>query len=281
MKVEVREVFKGPVAVGEKFTVPMSGGGDCLVRFQSDTEYLMYAEPEKPRFVWGCSRTRPLSSRDDAEVAWLRTGTLPPIPAALQRETVSCEPCDAERIGGKLVARPGKAPLPPQDERKALAALKARRPFLTDSSAASTPKSRVIVGRSWDGKPFELIQTPVYSVDERCKQQVQVRWCKRLDVSRPYPDSSPHFTCVEPERTEVACDENKSRTAKWELPEPLAMDQCRWRTPSTARCTLSSPPAPLAEDVPSSPLLVCRPRAGHQPLYTCSVESAPMPLQPE
>lgn len=279
--VEVLEVIKGPVVTGEKFNLPQGGGGDCRIRFRDEAVYLIYAEPEYPRLIWHCSRSRPMASLDDAEWVWLTTGKLPSIPAVVQRESVSCDPCDVERIGSSLISPPGKAPIIPHEARKALALMKARRPFLTHSNAASNGQRLVMVGRSWAGKPFELIQTPAYSVDARCKQQVQLHWCKRLEVSRPYPDDGPRFRCVEPERAEVACDENKSRTSKWEPPEALSADQCHWRTHSSASCTFSSPPAPLDEGAPTSPLLVCQPKAGLQPRYSCSVQAAPAPFQPK
>ncbi|NVI98828.1 hypothetical protein HV824_11940 [Myxococcus sp. AM009] len=91
--VEVLEVIKGPVVTGEKFILPQGGGGDCRVRFRGDAVYLIYAEPKDARLIWHCSRTRPMPSLDDAEWGWLTTGKLPSIPAAVQRETVSSEPC--------------------------------------------------------------------------------------------------------------------------------------------------------------------------------------------
>ncbi|WP_163782505.1 hypothetical protein [Myxococcus vastator] len=91
--VEVLEVIKGPVVTGEKFKLPQGGGGDCRVRYQGDAVYLIYAEPKDARLIWRCSRTRPMPSLDDAEWVWLTTGKLPFIPAVVQRESVSSEPC--------------------------------------------------------------------------------------------------------------------------------------------------------------------------------------------
>lgn len=93
--VEVLEVIKGPVVTGEKFILPQGGGGDCRVRFRGEAEYLIYAEPKDARLIWHCSRTRPMTSLDDAEWVWLITGKLPVIPTVVQRESVSNEPCDA------------------------------------------------------------------------------------------------------------------------------------------------------------------------------------------
>ncbi|ABF90034.1 putative lipoprotein [Myxococcus xanthus DK 1622] len=279
--VEVLEVIKGPVVTGEKFNLPQGGGGDCRVRFRGEAEYLIYAEPKDARLIWHCSRSRPMTSLDDAEWVWLTTGKLPSLPAVVQRESVSCEPCDMERIGGSLITPPGKALIPPHEERKALALMKARRPFLTHSSAASTGQRLVMVGRSWEGKSFELIQTPAHAAEARCTQQVHLRWCKQLTVSKPYPDESPRFQCVEPETPELACDEAQSRQSKWEPLETLAADQCHWRTSSYARCTFNGPPVPHPEGVPTSPLLVCRPEAGRHPRYACSVQAASPPSQPE
>ncbi|AEI68756.1 hypothetical protein [Corallococcus macrosporus] len=94
VSVEVLDVIKGPVVAGEKFILSQGGGGDCRVRFREEAVYLIYAEPQKPKLIWSCSRTRPLPSLEDAEWRWLTSGKLPAIPVAVQRESVSCQPCE-------------------------------------------------------------------------------------------------------------------------------------------------------------------------------------------
>ena len=107
--VEVLEVFKGQVKRGERLQLPYGGGGDCTIRFEEGIEYLMYAHGSEPEDVHHCSRTRPVRA-GDSELDWLRTGRLPPVPVAIQRESVSCEPCDIHAVGGRLLSPPVAPP---------------------------------------------------------------------------------------------------------------------------------------------------------------------------
>ncbi|AKJ00956.1 hypothetical protein ATI61_112215 [Archangium gephyra] len=83
---EVIERFKGPVA--SKLVLPTGNGGACEYPFKVGDEYLVYASEYEGRLVTSlCSRTRPISP-GNLELHWLRTGTLPLVPVALQRERV-------------------------------------------------------------------------------------------------------------------------------------------------------------------------------------------------
>ncbi|OJT19001.1 hypothetical protein BO221_36385 [Archangium sp. Cb G35] len=276
--VEVLEVFKGKVKPGDRLELPSGGGGDCSIAFKAGMEYLMYAQGESPDSVWHCSRTRPVSE-GDAELSWLRTGRLPPVPVALQRESVSCEPCDIDKIGGRLMAAPGAAPGVWEWQPQAEASMKAGRPFLTRSDPDSSTERFVMVGRAFDGRPFELTQTPHYSVHTACEQKVHLRWCKRIEVSTPAPGMYPLFQCVEPGEASLQCDESTSRKASWQPLEALPSEPCNWYSPSEPSCILKSKPRALAKGAPVAPLLVCRPLsdAGNK-RHSCRVEVTPMPL---
>lgn len=212
--------------MGEQFELPSGGGGNCTFGFQAESENLIYAYAEGPRSVGFCSRTRPITSEEDSELRWLRTGKPPPIPVAMQRETVSCVPCDIRKIGGPLVAPPGEAPAQAERGPEAEALMKAGRPFFTYSTQPSDGSRHVAVGRSWDGRFFELVQAPHRSVDEHCVQKVYLRWCKRLNVWTSAPGA-----------------------------------------------------APMPDEAPQSPLLVCVPAIGGS-RHRCRVETGQRPQQP-
>ncbi|ATB32042.1 lipoprotein [Melittangium boletus DSM 14713] len=276
---EVLEVFKGQLKPGDRLELPSGGGGDCTIAFEAGREYLMYAHRENPAEVYFCSRTR-LVTEGDSELVWLRTGKLPPVPVALQRESVSCEPCDHFSIGGRLIAAPGAAPGLWEWQPQAAAAMKAGKPFYTRSDPASTPTSFVMVGRSWDGKPFELTQTPHHSVDAACMQKVQLRWCKSLDVSTPAPNMYPRFQCVEPGEALPQCDESKSRKAAWMPLEVLSPEQCDWHSPDEPTCYLSATARPFGQRAPPSAILLCHPGPDGGRRYSCRVARTPMPTSP-
>lgn len=277
--IEVLEVFKGKVIMGEQFELPSGGGGNCTFGFQVESEYLIYAHPDGPRSVWFCSRTRQITSQEDSELRWLRTGKLPPVPVAMQRASVSCVPCNIDKIGGPLVSPPGASPTDAESGPEAEASMKAGGPFFTYSTQPSDRSRRVAVGRSWDGRFFELVQTPHYSVDERCIQKVYLRWCTRLNVWTPAPGEHPMFRCVAPGISTMECNESMSRTAAWEPVEALPpVGECDWLSPDSPSCYLRETGTRLPDDAPKSPLLVCVPGRGiGGSRHVCRVETGPLP----
>ncbi|WP_163999534.1 hypothetical protein [Pyxidicoccus caerfyrddinensis] len=93
VRIEVIEAFKGATG-GAKLVVDPDGGGggDCSYSFESGEEYLVYAHLHEGRVATSmCTRTR-MVSKGDAELDWLRTGRLPPVPVALWREQDQCTP---------------------------------------------------------------------------------------------------------------------------------------------------------------------------------------------
>ncbi len=277
--IEVLEAFKGKVIVGEQFELPSGGGGDCTVGFQAESEYLMYAGSDGPTSVGLCSRTRRITSKEDSELRWLRTRKLPPIPVAMQRESVSCEPCDIRQIGGRLSSPPG-APLVHSvwgDE--ADAAMKTGRPFFTYSTQPSDLSQHMAVGRSWDGRFFELVQTPHFNTDEHCVQKAYLRWCSRLNVWGSRPGAHPTFRCVEPGISTLECNESLSRTAAWEPVEALPpAENCDWYAPDNPQCKLRGTGKRLPKGAPTSPLLRCSPSASlGAKRHSCRVETVRPP----
>ncbi|WP_224249373.1 hypothetical protein [Hyalangium gracile] len=94
VRIEVIEAFKGATA-GAKIVVDTdNGGGGCGYSFESGEAYLVYAELYEGRLGTSmCTRTRKIS-KGDAELDWLRTGRLPPIPVALRRELAQDTPME-------------------------------------------------------------------------------------------------------------------------------------------------------------------------------------------
>ncbi|NMO16575.1 hypothetical protein HPC49_28960 [Pyxidicoccus fallax] len=276
--VEVLEVFKGPVKPGEELDLPAGGGGDCTVAFKEGTEYLIYAHGKDATSVGMCSRTRSVDTGTDSELVWLRTGKLPPLPVALQREAISCESCDIHDVGGRLVVPPGKAPGSFIGQKDAADAMEAGRPFFTYAHD-DRMKRDVMVGMTFDGRPFELTLTSAPSPASACTQRVQLRWCKRLDVSIPLLGGAPTFECIEPGASSVQCDASTSRKSSYGRLEDLPTQPCRWRTSELAWCELAPEGRALPDGAPTSPVLMCRPRSanGSGGFHVCQVETKPGP----
>ncbi|NMO16574.1 hypothetical protein HPC49_28955 [Pyxidicoccus fallax] len=275
--VEVLEVFKGPVKPGERLDLPSGGRGACTIAFKAGKEYLMYAQGKDATSVSLCSRTHSVTPGTESELAWLRTGKLPPLPVALQREAVSCEPCDIDLVGGRLIVAPDESPSswlwPPQ----AAEAMKEGRPFFTRAHVDS--EHSLIVGMSFDGKPFELTQTHEYAAPSACTRRIHLRWCKRLDVTTPAGSPHPVFKCIEPGESSLQCDESKGRESSWRPPESIPADACLWRTSDTALCTLEPRMRLLPAGARASPVLKCRPQDldRRDRNHFCQVETKPGP----
>ncbi|HEX4386569.1 MAG TPA: hypothetical protein VH083_26625 [Myxococcales bacterium] len=269
--VDVLEVFKGDVKSGSHLELPAGGGGDCSINFRIGLEYLMYATGSGPTSVGLCSRTRAIKPAD-LELTWLRERVLPPAPVALQRETVSCEPCDILAVGGRLIAGPGARPRPFDWPPSARGALESGRPFFTNADS-SDPAQRAMAGISFGGKAFELTDT---AVDAACARRVQLRWCARVEVTSA-PGSYPSFACVGPGEPELQCDQSTSRRAHWEPLEALQPGSCRWLPLDEPRCLLEAG-QPLPAKAPQTPVLACR-AAARNKRYLCKVEPAVHPTE--
>ncbi|OJT23731.1 hypothetical protein BO221_17270 [Archangium sp. Cb G35] len=268
---DVIERFKGPV--GSKLMLPSgTGAGPCEFPFVPGEEYLVYASEDEGRLVAIlCSRTRPIS-RGDIELDWLRTGRLPPVPVALQRETVQCPTCDLDTVTSTLVGLPpGNACNLGLQDPEAAIALREGRPFWTGGYYNhDNPSRTTAVGLSRELRPFELIQTGPSGTDEKCRKRVSLRWCERLEASSD-PQARPELQCVNPGPEQELCDETKSRTAIWEPKERLQAAQCSWFSPDKPHCALQKELQPLAEDAPASPLLRCSPMYWTDTRHRCRV----------
>ncbi|MFP2934877.1 hypothetical protein ACLESO_59205, partial [Pyxidicoccus sp. 3LG] len=92
VRIEVVEAFKGATGGAKHVLDTDSGGGGCSYSFEAGEEYLIYANLHEGRLATSmCTRTRKVS-KGDAELDWLRTGRLPPVPVALRREQAQCSP---------------------------------------------------------------------------------------------------------------------------------------------------------------------------------------------
>ena len=281
--VKVLEVFKGALKAGDMLSLPSGGGGDCSIAFSKGEEYLLYSNGPKASNVHLCTRTQPTAFAS-TELAWLRTGVLPPLPVAIQRERVSCTRCDIERMGSRMISKPGSPPLQWAWEKEAVDLMRAGRPFLTRSRPGSDHERFALVGRTWEGRAFELARTSGKAGGEACTQRVHLRWCKSIDVSPP-ESASPAFKCVEPlGETTLHCDEAATREATWLPPEALPPNACRWGSIDRPRCALDHEARALKPGAPHSPLLVCRPDPDdtekNQTRLHCRIEQSPRAVTP-
>jgi hypothetical protein len=266
---EVLESFKG--SVGPELVLPSgSADGPCTTPFAPEREYLVYASLYDGKLESSlCSRTRQVD-RNDIELDWLRTGTLPPVPVALQRETVRCTPCDLDTVTTTLIGLPDRNQYT-HDSDEAAKALGEGRPFWTGAFYNRDDRTRTTaVGLSRELRPFELVQTPLHGTQDTCRQRVSLRWCARLEASgEDFPQ--PGFRCVNPSPEQEMCDETKSRTAEWGPKERIQAAQCIWRRPDRPSCELRKEFQPLAAEAPASPLLVCEPAFGRSWAHRCQV----------
>ncbi|MFP2901876.1 hypothetical protein [Corallococcus sp. 4LFB] len=276
--VEVLESFKGTVKTGTVFREPFSGEGDCSLPV-SPGVWLIYAYGNPARTTQ-CSRSRPVVP-DDSELTWLRTGVLPPVPVSLQRESVSCEVCDVDEIGGRLLVPPGAPPArrSPSWTKDVEARWKAGQPFFTDASAVSDSEHQVLLGLSREGRAFELSETPVWPFERMgCERRIQLRWCERLEFQQ-----GSGFRCVGPGTAQDVCDERRSRKAKWLPMERLQPGACHWDRPDSALCILSEDRFPFPASSPALPVLAChdlKQGPGSGP-YRCEVKVKPESITPE
>ncbi|WP_224249058.1 hypothetical protein [Hyalangium gracile] len=269
--VEVLEVFKGKLEVGTKLQLPTGGGGDCSIPFEAGQHYLMYAN-DTPESVWLCSRTRP-ASRDDAELEWLRTGKLPVIPVAVQREAVTCQPCSLETVSRTLVgAAAGDACSVPLRAAPALAAFREVRPFWSHGVYDPNNSGQAqAVGLSSTLRAFELTQTPYRDTLETCRQRVLRRWCEGLEPSGADAAHGPALRCVNPGPEEEVCNEEKSRSASWGPLQAMSAASCHWYDLESSLCKMSQETKPLAKGAPRAPLLRCSPVFDRRKDHLCHV----------
>lgn len=255
--VEVVEVFKGELAVGTRLRLPSGGGGTCAYPFQKGNDYLVYTHGG-PTVVNLCSRTRQVLA-DDVELQWLRTGKLPATPSALQREVVTCEPCELE-AGTRAPLLFG------EQARQAHAAQGA---FWTQGLGSEHGRA-VAVGQTKDLRSFELVQTPHDTTDEKCRQRIVRRWCERL---APLSSEARYaFRCIKPGPEEEVCDETQGRVAKWMPLESMTTATCTWGNPNAPSCKLSKKVQPRpGSHKASAPLLRCSPPRVDTGWHPCQV----------
>jgi len=278
---EILEVFKG--AVGPRLVMNTGPSlGSCEFPFEAGVEYLVYASKHEGRLETGlCRRTRPVS-KGDSELEWLRTGTLPPVPEALQREVVQCESCELETAAERLVGSPpGKVGGTRVRREEAQQALKEGRPFWHGGFYDHEDPSRTTaVGLSLDSRPFELVRTSSHGTKESCWRRVTRRWCERLEPAPRSERNVPVLRCVNPGPREEVCDEEKSRTARWAPRESIQAATCRWYTPDRPWCELEKELQPRAVDAPVPWLLLCRPAYEPSRTYACQVVPGSGPRHP-
>lgn len=274
-QVEVLERFKGKLKIGSTLTVPAGGGGDCTFPFKAQKTYVMYARGT-PTDVSLCSRTREVASLEsDTELTWLRTGALPPVPTVLLRETVRCTPCNLEIVTVPLVGLPqGDACNLPLRGQDVVLAYNAPGPFWAAGYYdPQTQDRRRAVGRSMDGRAFEVIQTPYHGTRDACRQRVARRWCDGLEPANNPRRGEPPLQCVHFGADEDLCDEEQSRFAEWGPPEEISAATCEWSDPAAPVCELSKAPRPLKAQPKSleGPVLRCRPIFDRWSVNACEV----------
>jgi hypothetical protein len=278
---EILEVFKG--TVGPRLVMHTGPSiGDCTFPFEAGVEYLVYAFKHEGRLRTGiCQRTRP-AAKDDSELEWLRTGRLPPVPEALQREVVQCTPCTLETVAERLVGPPpGNACNMSVWPQEVAQALKDGRPFWHGGYYDYDDPSRTTaLGISLDSRAFELVQTPHHGTEETCRQRVTRKWCERLEPAPPSERNVPDLRCVNPGPEEEVCDEEKSRTASWAPREPLQAATCRWYTPDRPSCQLEKTLQPRAVETSVPWLLMCRPAYERSYAHACQVVPGSGPRLP-
>jgi hypothetical protein len=271
-ELEVLEVFKG--SLGKKLVLPSGrGNGPCEFPFHAGDEYLVYAHWYAGSLrVSLCSRTRRVS-KGDPELDWLRTGTLPPVPVALQREQVQCTPCDLETVAPGLVGPPRgnecSTGLRAEDAEKALS--EGRSFWEGGYYDRSDPSRTSAVGMTLDGRPFELVQTPHHGTKDTCRQRVTRKWCERLEKAPPSDRNVPTFRCVDPGPEEELCNEETSRTASWGPREDIRAATCRWRTTDRPDCELAKESRPVSAKGAAPWLLTCKPAYDRSWAHACQV----------
>lgn len=268
---EVLEVFKGTLRKGDRFRIP-DGSRTCALSVRVGETRLVYAPDPEGRKVSHCSRTRPIREDlriRDADLAWLRDGMLPPLPVALQRVRISCEPCTADTVAPPLMGQQ-------VDRNGAREAHRAGRAFWTSGAFdESDPGRRRAVGRSEEGHAYALLQTPHWEAAGRCQQRV-TRWrCARLEEVMTASAGEPALRCVEPSDEQRVCDEGSSRRVETLPPETLSGARCDWLGPSRAACRLSETSIPLEPDAPRFPLLRCAPAYEDRTRASCEVIEGP------
>lgn len=278
--VEVLEAFKGDVKAGEVLQLPYGWSGDCRLVVPPGQTWLLYAHGASPTEVNLCSRSRPVLP-DDSELTWLRTGVLPPVPVSLQREVASCEVCELEAIGGRLLVSPGMPPASRSrwGDGEVQARWRAGQPFFAYAGMGED----VVVGVSREGRAFLLTDASHESSERRaCERRIQLRWCKRLEFQNKGQSSSV-FRCVEPGEPQDVCDEQPSRKMQWLPMERLPPGACRWNKPDAPSCYLAEARFPFPSGSPVLPVLACHalePGAGSG-AYVCEVKTAPERISPE
>jgi hypothetical protein len=247
---EVLEVFRGGLRVGQHLEVSNNNGfgSGCDPEFAVGEDLLIYTLDGDPKSISGCSRTREVTPTD-LELDWLRTGVLPPLPVAVRREVVTCDPCTLDSLAGSLPRAWGA---------DALRHLTDANPFM-NGGYYGLPSERKGVVRTATGETFMLLQRPDYGTGEVCFQRVSRQSCAGFAAHPTPPRGEPDLDCVTPGPEVPVCDESTSRRATWGPPQDMSAVTCTWRDPAHPRCEFSKSDQPLAEGKPTFPLLECSP----------------------
>jgi hypothetical protein len=254
---EVLEDLRRTLGGRRQIELRFDAGDTCDLRFEAGRTYLVYSNGASGP-VGTRSRTREASS-DDPEVQWLRTGKLPPVPVAVQREVVTCEPC-VEDYGFEV------------SDADALAALGNQKAFLYKGYVLSPKPGRAWEGRTREGRLIEITDTASMSMREKCRMHQAWHWCQSL---RPVhePERRLRLECVDPGESHESCNEERTRTSKWEPLESLEVAKCNWGDVAHPTCSLSDARHPLAPSAPRGPVLRCSPEELPFRDFSCEVVS--------
>lgn len=250
---DVLESFKG-TAQGQLKMRSGDSQGDCSFKFEDDGRYLIYAGlTTAPSFATShCSRSRRVETPDDSELEWLRKGTPLRLALTVQREEVTCAPCDAVTLAK---ARSGMN----EPARDLNEAIDGGEPFWWGGWG------RDVVGRVNDGRMFQMRQTPSQWFAAKCRQRVTIRYCREMKVSG-------RVFCTDPTAEEVLCDENATRSTTFLPTEAMSVvKSCSWREVDRPYCELDSTMQPADGGLP---LFRCAPAVfGSEPAggFVCRV----------
>lgn len=210
---QVGEVFKGALEVGERLSFRSFGGGDCSQLFEVGERWLIYDGGAV------CSRTRRLEA-DDPELTWLRTGGGPERPLAVRRVARSCARCDIQTVAAALTG--AAEPWGGQQPDAGLGWASPRFDRAEDGL--------VSLGVASGGRWFRLVErSAVYG--EACRRVVSRTWCEA--------GATP--ACVDESPPVRVCDEDAQHLEVRGPLEALEVAQCnRWWSNGSAFCRLGS-----------------------------------------
>ena len=258
-RLQVLEVFKGDLTNGRTIDVASGGWGDCTVHFDVGDQWLIYS-PVDISSVSYCSGSRRVTQRD-AELIWLRTGKLPPVPTKIRRATVRCPACV---LGDIAEALTGSAPLDTKGLTPPTTAF--------HSAPLYSQNDLTLFGITTKRQPFELLEVHDSFPFEACRARIVFRPCGALDsgITR---NGFTEFSCQSPQADQILCDENADRGEKWSSPEPLSpASRCNWRDPTKPECALPKTPTGFDGGIPAGPTLRCTPESGSS-TYLCHVDT--------